>query len=283
MNKKEIINNYEYSINSEHETIIDTYLNNPIFILLEEHNSKNISNYCKHNLIRILKLVKIPNYNIIEYISKIKTIPIINIYYKLDDIIKFTEIFKQFISDLDNELSKYSMEFNGGCTITITYILKNYIITVNLGNSRTILLQKNNNIIVLSEDHTSSNPIEKKRIEKFHCLIKNNKINNNIPVSRSLGNFKYKNKKCLNSKNQIILNIPDFKYYKKNNYEKYILIGSHNLWNVFTNNKLIYFIEYINSKNINDIHEISTLIKMKAKKIGYNGSLTIIIINLNII
>lgn len=277
MNK---IKNYKYSIISEHITIIDTYLNNPIFILLDEHNGNKISNFCKNNLLRILNSVKIPEYNIFEYIEKIKTIPIINTLYKLDEIIKYTEIFNQFIYDLDNELYKYSMEFYNGCNIIITYIIKKYIIQINLGNSKALLLNKDNSYKILSIVHNPSNPIEKKRIIKYNGLIENNKINNYIPMSRCLGYYIYKNKNNINLSTQIIINTPTVIYHKFKNNEKYIIIGSNNIWEVFTNNKLIFFIEYLYSNNIYNIEEIIILIQMKAKKIGCIGPITLILIEL---
>ncbi len=49
--------------------------------------------------------------------------------------------------------------------------------------------------VALSEDHKPENELEKKRIEAAGGTVSENRVNGNLNLSRSLGDFEYKQNK----------------------------------------------------------------------------------------
>lgn len=49
--------------------------------------------------------------------------------------------------------------------------------------------------VALSEDHKPENEFEKKRIEAAGGTVSENRVNGNLNLSRSLGDFEYKQNK----------------------------------------------------------------------------------------
>jgi serine/threonine protein phosphatase PrpC len=266
--EKNIINNYYYGLgitqgggrNMEDRYIIDIFLDNPIFIILDGHHGSHVSDYCKKNLIRILR----------------------NLNEKMEhhsDIIKnFKLLFSNLIEEMDKELSKYSMEHSSGTTITIIYILHNYIFSVNLGDSKSILINKNFEYNELTNDHKPYISIEKNRIYNAHGNIVNNCINNDMNISRTLGDFRYKNQNLLKPCEQLISNIPHISVYTRNGSEKYLILSSNGIWDIFTNQKLIDYINKLHNEIVYDIKDITRKIIEKSMSGGNCGNTTLCII-----
>lgn len=268
---KNIIKHIEYCVtlsqgatrNMEDRYIVDTFLGNPIFILLDGHKGSYVSDFCKKNIMRLLSKYNgdtDKDSNIVEY---------------------FKNIFNKLLNELEDNLNQYSLEHNSGSTITIIYLLQNYVITTNLGNTKSILIKENFQFTELTEDHNPYTPIEKKRITKAHGSIINNKINNNIPTSRSLGDFQYKNQKQLKNTEQLISNAPYISEYRKTHNEKYIILATNTIWENFTNQKIVDYIS--NSHNVYDIHDIQKISKNiieQSFKIKNTENATIIMIKL---
>lgn len=269
--EKNIINNYNYAIsisqgnkkNMEDRYIIDTFLDNPIFVLFNGHKGSYVSNFCKNNFMRILKTTN----------ESMET--------NIDTLDYFYKLFQQTIYNIDKELLIYSMEHTSGCSITIIYILQNYIISINLGDCKSLLVKKNFQFLELTKEHKPYSPLERKRIINAQGTIINNKINNDISVSRALGHFKYKNQKNKKEDQQLIINEPFINLYFRENDDKYIIIANNNIWDVYTNQKIIdYFSNINNVEHIYNIQTISKKIIEFTYKNSNNENVVIIIIKL---
>jgi len=243
--------------------IIESFLGNQLIILLNGHNGNFTVDYCKRNLMRLLN----------ELHQKNSENSINNIHY-------FKTLFIELIKIIESDLLLYSMEHNSGSTITILYSFENYILSLNLGDSKSILIHNNYTYYELTNDHKPYIPIEKKRIENAKGSVFNGLINNMMKISRSLGDFKFKCQKTLKENEQILSNEPYTMIYTKTNIEKYIILSNSGIWDVFTNQKIIDYIEYINKKNITDLKYISELIVKKSIKEGNLHNAILIIIEL---
>ena len=83
-----------------------------------------------------------------------------------------------------------------GCTATVVLISQSHYICANAGDSRTVLArsQGSDMCFPLSDDHKPDNPAEKARIEAAGGFVEDNRVNGSLNLSRSLGDFEYKNK-----------------------------------------------------------------------------------------
>lgn len=174
-------------------------------------------------------------------LSKCKNIN--EIYHKLIE--NKYELIKELFKDCQNFLSdksKINCDFSG-TTCLLIIIIENNLICVNVGDSRAILLEKND-LIQLSIDQNFNDPDEIKRIIKHggkfkeikNEFKKNSKklildIKNNIDfnISRSLGDFKLKNIG--------IIFEPVITEYTLNKMSRFLIMGTKGLWNVLSNEK----------------------------------------------
>ena len=89
-----------------------------------------------------------------------------------------------------------------GCTATVCLITKEAIYCANAGDSRSVLGRSTGQNMTqeLSTDHKPDDPEEKKRIEAAGGFVEENRVNGSLNLSRSMGDFEYKNKKDLDYK-----------------------------------------------------------------------------------
>ena len=120
------------------------------------------------------------------------------------------------------------ISFNSGCVGCVVLITKKKIYVANLGNTK-CLLCKSGKIYELSKDHTPSNPLEKKRIDKANGKIISNKIDGFLKASRTLGDYQYKNNLTLSNESQIIISTPDICEEVITPECEYLFIGSNGI------------------------------------------------------
>ena len=185
--------------------------------------------------------------------------------YKLLTKNKYSFINK-LISECNNSLvnnTEYECNFSGS-TCLLIFIIENNLICANIGNSRAILLEKTE-LLQLSIDQTLSEPEEINRILQKGGKIKqiNKKIildninNNDFEISRSIGDKKLKNIG--------IIYEPVITEYTLNRKSRFIIMGTHGLWNALSNEKAA--IQVNKSIKLNNPLDSCRLLVKKAKEI----------------
>ena len=258
------------------EYIIDTFKDIKIFGLFDGHNGSYISKSLP-NLTKILnKYIDMYFNNIINYINLVEIIN--NEFIKID---------KQY----------YIKNIKQGSTLLILYIYNNNLLIVNLGDSKTIIIDKNYNHIFETLQHRPDDINEQKRINKTKYTIINNngilRINNEISLSRCFGDFKYKiseydeqSLSCFASVFQIneiydgiysaISVIPKLYRYNIDN-NSYIIIASDGFWDFIKYKDIKYiFIKY----KLLDLEFIAKKLIKKTINSGSNDNITIILIKI---
>ncbi len=141
-----------------------------------------------------------------------------------------------------------------GTTCILIFILGNKIISINIGDSRAIMIKENKNYIQLSIDQKPENKEEKERIEKnggeLRKIIQNNeeigpirvwvkgKKYPGIAMSRSIGD---------SVANEIgVFSLPEIKEFYIENNCKFIVIGSDGLWEFLENEKVVRYVNKFN-------------------------------------
>lgn len=78
----------------------------------------------------------------------------------------------------------------------VVFMTPEHIYCANSGDSRSVLARMSESgslqAVALSEDHKPENEEEKARIEAAGGFVKDNRVNGNLNLSRSLGDFEYK-------------------------------------------------------------------------------------------
>ena len=171
--EKEKANNQDISLIIEDVCGIKNY---NIYCIMDGHGSNGhlVSNYIKEKIIQ--------NFcNISFYFNKIITKPNASEYPdNILELIKknltkndFKKI-KEFYKSIDEGLSANEIFFDinfSGSTCIILFLIGNYLICSNVGDSRAILIKENNEIIELSKDQKPDNENEKIRIENMGGIV----------------------------------------------------------------------------------------------------------------
>lgn len=182
--------------------------------------------------------------------------------------------------EIANNLGDFS-----GSTATILIRNNKNIITANVGDSRSILCCNNEmNGIRLTIDHKVSNKNEMKLIESKGGIIvkKNNRnneyrLNGKLDISRSIGDYKYK---------EYMTSIPYISILEKKENYKFAIIASDGLWDVINDNEAIEIVNEElnnnnNNNNYNKYENAARLLATEALVRGSNDNISVLVINLN--
>jgi serine/threonine protein phosphatase PrpC len=208
---------------------------NPInfFGVFDGHGGKRVSKYLKDNLPTFF-LNKF-NVNVPIYENKKNAITYFNYVYNF----------------LQNKLKKdhpKAVEYCGSTAcVAINYVDNDnqYLWIINVGDSRAIFCDKNNNTIQLTIDHKPNLPEEKKRIEKLGGKIQYDGYEwrvKSLSLSRAFGDLD-----CT----PYVSHLPNIYNYKINKNDKFMVIGCDGLYDVLKNEDIVKFILDLQSKNFN--------------------------------
>eukprot|EP00520_Triparma_pacifica_P003958 CAMPEP_0118667938 /NCGR_PEP_ID=MMETSP0785-20121206/20066_1 /TAXON_ID=91992 /ORGANISM="Bolidomonas pacifica, Strain CCMP 1866" /LENGTH=517 /DNA_ID=CAMNT_0006562451 /DNA_START=316 /DNA_END=1869 /DNA_ORIENTATION=+ len=147
-------------------------------------------------------------------------------------------------SSVANEPSppRQKMYDNMGCTAISAYISDEGIHIACLGDSRAVLC-RNYEAISLSKDHKPGNAIETARILNAGGTVQRGRINGNLAVSRSFGDFFYKNDKERRQEEQMVSPVPDITITKANwEEDQFLILACDGVWDVVTEQDACYLI-----------------------------------------
>ena len=175
---------------------------------------------------------------------------------------------------IDNELkNNFPQIENCGCTATIIYIDKelNIIYCANVGDSKSILINRNKNYINLTTEHKIENNIEEnERIKNLGGIIFNNRLFGQLNLSRALGDFSLKNNG--------LISIPSIHNFILNEDDCFVVIASDGIWDCLNEDEITNLcFEY---KNCN-CYELGNIIVKKALEKGSQDNISCIIIQIN--
>tara|TARA_B100001094_G_C18135957_1_gene775094 strand:+ start:70 stop:939 length:870 start_codon:yes stop_codon:yes gene_type:complete len=241
---------------------IDIIENIKIIALFDGHGGDDISNI-------LPKLLK----NVNKYILEFK-----NLKIDLENLSK--KISKEFIF-IDKILIKKFLN-RIGCTAIILYILDNNIISINLGDSKTIFIDHLFKKKFETNIHRPNEIIEYYRIINSNNKVTlNNKIyriNNQLSVSRSFGDFRLK---ILDGKyngiNSPVSVIPDiYNFFIDENL--FIIVATDGFWDYIKYQEIIDIIKKYNS---DDTNKISHNLIVKSIENGSNDNISLIFMKIN--
>jgi serine/threonine protein phosphatase PrpC len=136
-----------------------------------------------------------------------------------------------------------------GCTANVCLVSKEFITCANAGDSRAVLCRAGK-AVPLSVDHKPNDPAERERIHNaggfVQCTgrgpITHYRVNGNLNLSRSLGDFQYKRRKDLGHEAQIITCAPECKVLGRGAQDEFIILACDGIWDVLSSQDAVDFI-----------------------------------------
>jgi protein phosphatase 1G len=157
------------------------------------------------------------------------------------------------INNNDIENSDYidNIAYNIGCTCNILVIYKNILYFANAGDSRSVLLKNKGEVNSMSIDHKPELPNEFNRIKKAGGRIIEGRVNGLLNLSRSIGDFQFKNRKDLKQEEQIVTCNPDILFENRSKNDDFVIMGCDGIWECISNTGISEYI-YDKENNINN-------------------------------
>lgn len=129
-----------------------------------------------------------------------------------------------------------------GCTANVVLLTKDKYYVANAGDARCILYTKDGNVEALSVDHKPDSEEEKARINKAGGYVNEGRINDNLNLSRAIGDLEYKKNNNLKPEEQIISAEPDIEVRDLTGKESFLLIGCDGIWEMLRADQICEFL-----------------------------------------
>lgn len=149
----------------------------------------------------------------------------------------FIQCFRDSIIAFDKEIREASIAMSGSTAIC-GFVTPTHFIIANLGDSRCVL-SRDGHANPLSVDHKPALETEKKRIYDAGGYVLNNRVNGDLAVSRSFGDFIYKQNNSLSAVAQPVSCEPDIRVIAREPTDNYLIFACDGIWDVFSPDDLI--------------------------------------------
>lgn len=190
-----------------------------LFAVFDGHGGPEVAKFCALNFVPHLKQNK--NFQEGKYKEALE-----EIFLKMDEILLSAEGEKQLRQWKRDSESK-SM---AGCTANVCLISPTEVYCANAGDSRTIVFDADGTVVPLSHDHKPDVPAEKERILAANGYVSEGRVNDNLNLTRAIGDLEYKRNPALKPKDQIISAFPEVAVYPLTKKPKFLLMGCDGIW-----------------------------------------------------
>lgn len=139
--------------------------------------------------------------------------------------------------ECDEELRLLPGADTSGSTAVVALVTETHIIVANCGDSRCVLV-RGGEAVGLSDDHKCSRVDETSRIHRAGGAVIRNRVNGELTVSRSLGDFPFKKDKSLPAVEQLVIALPDIEIVERTPEDQYLVLACDGIWDVFSNEEM---------------------------------------------
>ena len=195
-----------------------------------------------------------------------------------------------------NSFVKDTTPFSG-TTAVVVLVTPQFIICANLGDCRAVLhstsmspapySQVSNKTEALSVDHKPDAPKERDRIESRGGVVKHQRVNGLLGVSRSLGDYEYKDYSPHNkeetglmiARRQRVSPIPDISVNALNaDQEKFLVLACDGVWDVLNNQECCDLIQNMLQEGKSDLGLICEKVLDECLDRGSRDNMTMIVV-----
>lgn len=171
-----------------------------------------------------------------------------DVFVRLDNMMKTLDGKKELYRlqrDLPNsaEVSESmiaSAILHAGCTANVGLISGNMLYVANAGDSRCVLA-RGRLAIEMSQDHKPDLESEFQRIRAAGGSVIEGRVNGNLNLSRSLGDFNYKNPNDPPEKHMITA-CPEIRVQQLTPQDDFIVLGCDGIWDILTSQQCVDFV-----------------------------------------
>lgn len=191
-----------------------------VFGVFDGHGGKEVAKYCSKFFVDALK--KNEAFVAGDYKKALE-----QNFLKMDEMILAPEGQEQL------RLLKEEAEVGGsfaGCTANVCLVTKEQIYCANAGDSRAIVLFEDGETKPLSTDHKPDVPAEKERIQNAGGYVRDGRVNDNLNLTRAIGDFEYKKNSEMPPEKQIITAFPDVLVTKLEKKPRLLVLGCDGIW-----------------------------------------------------
>lgn len=208
-------------------TMEDSHISEPhftedasLFAVFDGHGGAEVAKFCSKHFPPALKTNV--NFQQGNYKAALE-----QTFLKMDEMLLSSEgpnLLKEFRveSDVNNSFA--------GCTANVVLFADGFIYVANAGDSRAVVYTQEGEVVPLSTDHKPDVETERARILKAGGYISEGRVNDNLNLTRAIGDLEYKKNTSITPAEQIISAFPDVVEHKITKTEKFMLIGCDGIW-----------------------------------------------------
>ncbi|KAG7397152.1 Protein phosphatase 1A [Phytophthora boehmeriae] len=164
-----------------------------------------------------------------------------------------------------------------GCTAIAALVTPTHIIVANAGDSRSVLA-RGGRTVEMSFDHKPINTGERTRIQNAGGLVRSNRVNGDLAVSRALGDFSYKARADLRAEQQQVSAEPDIEKQKIDNTEEFLVLACDGIWDVMSNDELCAYVRQLMNNGESNLELIAEEILDNCLRAGSRDNMSVVIV-----
>jgi serine/threonine protein phosphatase PrpC len=194
--------------------------NTALFAVFDGHGGPEVAKFCAKFMPE--ELVKNPNFKSGNYKRALE-----EVFLRMDEILMSDtkgDVLRDFKEDPSSEFSM------AGCTANVVLVTQKEIYVANAGDSRAILFTFDGEVHAMSIDHKPDLESERQRIQKAGGYVSLGRVNDNLNLSRAIGDLEYKKNTSLAPEHQIISAFPDVMVRTIDPNINFMLIGCDGIW-----------------------------------------------------
>lgn len=214
-----------WRMNMEDAHITNTQLpgDAALFAVFDGHGGQEVARFCGRYFVD--ELTKNENFKSGNYKKSLE-----ETFLKMDAIL-FGENAMDILREFKNEAEGQTF---AGCTANVVLVTRQEIYCANAGDSRCYLYTKEGQCVPMSTDHKPDVETERYRIHAAGGYVSEGRVNDNLNLTRAIGDLEYKKNTQLKPEEQIISAFPDVKVQPLQKNISFMLIGCDGIWETLT-------------------------------------------------
>lgn len=195
-----------------------------LFAVFDGHGGQEVARFCEKKFVEVLKARE--KFGERRYAEALQ-----EAFLEMDRLVENPASQKE-LQELKNDTDG-SVHSYAGCTANVCLVTAEHVYCANAGDSRALLFD-GKSVLHLSTDHKPDLEVEKRRITAAGGYVAAGRVNENLNLSRAIGDLEYKRNAALKPEEQIITAFPDVTETRRDPAHKFLLMGCDGIWETLT-------------------------------------------------